>query len=338
MDCTQIRKRLSDPIGFHAPDVLEHIRKCDGCRAEYEAEGILRHGLAVERARVPVSDFGTASGWVALSIQQERTKIMPSIFRQPFATPARRWGLGITLAALAFLVLIPLPYQHTIGTRLTLSSSDPAMAKIDLAAIQSRLSERGLSDVSVTQNADKSAQSLTYSVHGTKDAALAAFAATRDLVPAAAANGQVAFEPWVVQESGSLLAQITGRSFDYTVTTSGKTDAQVAAEIRSQLESQGMQVQNLTVSRTDTSSTMDMTLTPPGGEGTAVIKQVVNGNDVSGKPVEGSIFMPQVDKSLPIDQQVASIKQQLAAHGITNVDVSVVDGKIKVEAKNEIRK
>ena len=42
MDCTQIRKRLSDPIAYHAPDVQSHIRECADCRSVYEAVHLAR--------------------------------------------------------------------------------------------------------------------------------------------------------------------------------------------------------------------------------------------------------------------------------------------------------
>jgi hypothetical protein len=334
MNCTQIRNRLSDPTAYHAPDVQEHIRECAECRAMYESESVLRDSIASERAHVPASDYSTAALWVDRVISKERKHIMPSLISRPFATPARRWGLGIVVAALAFFVLVPFPYENTVGTRLMITSQDYAMTKIDVDAIKARLIERGMPDVSVMRTSEPSSHSLTYHVHGTQADAQAAFEATRDLVPSIAATGEIKLAPWTVKESGSLFAQITGSSFSYNVSTSGRSDAEIAQDIRSQLESQGMQVQNVSVARDDTSTTFNMTFTPPGGEGRAVIKQVIAG-DHAGEPMEGKVFMPQVDKSLPIDEQVAEIKRQLAANGITDVEVTIEDGKIKVEAKKE---
>ena len=335
MDCTQIRKRLSDPIAYHAPDVQKHVRECADCRSVYEAESVLRDSLSAERSRVPASDYGTAAQWINRVTSKEK-KNMPSLISRPFATPARRWSFGLVAAVLAFLVLVPLPYERTVGTRLTITSPDQAMTQINIDALKARLIERGMPDVSVMRTSEPSSHSLTYHVHGTQADAQAAFEATRDLVPAIAATGEIKLAPWTVKESGSLFAQITGSSFSYNVSTSGRSDAEIAQDIRSQLESQGMQVQNVSVARDDTSTTFNMTFTPPGGEGQAVIKQVIAG-DHAGGPMEGNVFMPRVDKSLPIDEQVAEIKRQLAANGITDVAVTVEDGKIKVEAKKEER-
>ena len=336
MDCTQIRKRLSDPIAYHAPDVQLHIRGCADCRSVFEAESVLRDSLSVERSRVPASDYGSAAQWIDRATSKER-KIMPSLITSPLGTPARKWGFGIVAAVFAFLVLVPFPYERTIGTKLTITSPDAAMAQISLDALKSRLAERGLTDVNVARTSGSSGHSLAYYVNGKQDKAQAAFEATRDLIPAVAAGGVVSLEPWTIRESGSLLAQITGHSFNYSASTSGRSDAEIAQDIRSQLESLGMQVQNLSVVRDDTSTTFNMTFTPPGGEGQAVVKQVIAG-DHAGEPMEGTVFMPQVDKSLPIDEQVAEIRRQLAANGIDDVEVTVEDGEIKVETKKEVQK
>ena len=336
MDCTQIRKRLSDPIAYHAPDVQKHIRECADCRSVYEAESVLRDSFSVERSRVPASDYGSAAQWIDRAASKER-KIMPSFITSPLGTPARRWGFGLVAAVFAFLVLVPFSYDRTVGTKLTITSPDKAMAHIDIDALKARLTARGMGDVNVIRTHEPTGHSLTYYVNGTQDEAQAAFEATHNLITAVAAGGVISLEPWTIRESGSLFAQITGRSFNYSAGTSGRSDAEISQDIRKQLESQGIQVQNLSVARDDTSTTFNMTFTPPGGEGEAVVKQVIAG-DHAGQPMEGTVFMPQVDKSLPIDEQVAELKRQLAANGIDDVEVTVVDGKIKVEGKKEVQK
>lgn len=339
MDCTQIRKRLSDAIAYHAPDVQQHIRECADCRSVYEAESVLRDTLSAERARVPASDYGPTKQWIDRATSKERTT-MPSFITKPFGTPARRWGFGIVAAVFAFLVLVPFPYERTVGTKLTITSPDAAMASINLDAIKSRLTERGLGTVKVTRTSDESSHALTYHVNGSQADAKAAFDATRDMIPAAAAKGDIEFAAWTVKETGSLMAQFGARSYDFNVAVSGKSDFDIAQEIRSQLESQGMQISNLSVNRDDTSATMSMTFNPGGdaGQGTAVIKQVVSGDGEQMQAMEGEVFIPQVDKSLPVEQQAEQIRQQLAAKGITDVVVRVENGKLVVEAKNEVKR
>jgi hypothetical protein len=180
---------------------------------------------------------------------------------------------------------------------------------------------------------------LTYHVAGSKSDAKAAFDATRDLIPAAAAKGEIAFAPWTVRESGSLMAQFGLRSYDFSVNTAGLSDAQISDEIRRQLESQGLSMENVWLQRDDTSSTLQMTMSPgEGKEATVTMKAYEVGDGAGQVPMQGSIFIPEADKSLPVEQQAEQIRQQLAAKGITDVDVKVVDGKLVVEAKNEVRK
>jgi hypothetical protein len=166
--------------------------------------------------------------------------------------------------------------------------------------------------------------------------AKAAFDATRDMIPAAAAKGDIEFAAWTVTETGSLMAQFGARSYDFTVNTTGLSDAQIQDEIRRQLESQGMSVNNVWISRDDTSSTLNMTMTPGEGQHATVSLKAIEVGDGPGQAsMQGSVFIPECDKSLPIEQQVEQIKQQLAAKGITDVTVTVEDGKIKVEGKKE---
>jgi hypothetical protein len=337
MDCTQIRKRLSDPIAFHAPDVLAHIRECADCRLVYEAETVLRDSLSAERTRVPATDYGTAAQWIDRVTGKER-KIMPSFITSPLGTPARKWGLGIVVAVLVFLVLVPFPYERTVGTKLTITSPDQAMTQIDVDALKARLAERGMGDVNVVRTTEPSTHSLIYYVRGTQADAKAAFEATRDLVPAVASQGEVDLAAWTVNESGSLLAQIGARTYEFSVNTAGLSDAEIQEEIRRQLETQGMNVNNVWLSRDDTSSTLNMTMTPPGeGEhqATVTLKAHEIGDGPGQLSMQGAVFIPDVDKSLPIEQQVEQIKQQLAAKGIHDVNVTVENGAIKVEAKKE---
>jgi hypothetical protein len=311
MDCTQIRNRLSDQVAFHAPDVQKHIRECADCRAVYEAESVLRDSLSAERKRVPASDYGTARQWIDRVASKER-KIMPSFITSPFGTPARRWGFA---------------------------SSDAAMADINLDALKSRLTERGLKDVKVTRTSEGADHALTYHVYGSQADAKAAFEATRDMIPATAAKGDIEFAAWTVTETGSLMAQFGLKSYDFSVNTAGLSDAEISDEIRRQLESQGLSMQNVWLQRDDTSSTLQMTMSPgEGKEATVTMKAYEVGDGAGQVPMQGSIFIPEVDKSLPVEQQAEQIRQQLAAKGITDVDVKVVDGKLVVEAKNEVRK
>lgn len=338
MDCTQIRKRLSDPIAYHAPDVQRHIRECTDCRSVYEAESVLRDSLSAERLRVPASDYGIAKQWVDRVASKERTT-MPSFITKPFGTPARRWGFAVVAAVFAFLVLVPFPYERTVGTTLTITSPDAAMAQIDLADLKSRLTERGLNDVKVTRTSEGTNHSLTYHVYGSQADAKAAFEATRDMIPASAAKGDIEFAAWKITESGSLMAQFGLRTYDFSVNTAGLSDAEISDEIRRQLESQGLSMQNVWLSRDDTSSTLDMTMSPgEGKEATVRMKAYEVGDGPGQASMQGSVFMPEVDKSLPVEQQAEQIRQQLAAKGIDDVVVSVENGKIKVEAKKEIQK
>lgn len=337
MDCSQIKQRLSEPIGFHSPDVEAHIHACPSCRRVWEAERLLRDGLAAARTdRGLASSLGTASTWVKAVVTHERTHPMKSLVRHPFISVRRRWGfsLAVVAAVLAFLVLVPFSYEHTVGTRLAITSADPAMAQVDIKALNERLAARGLADVTIAWSNEAAGRALTYYVHGSSTEAMAAFAATRDMIPAAAADGHVAIEPWRVRESGSLLAQIGARVFEVHVSAEGKSDAEVEAGIRAQLAAQGMQLQSISYSRdANGQSTVKLegVADVPGGQAQVKIEDVRLGGQPNDS-ISTQIMLSAPDSTLSDEAKIAEIKRQLAAQGITDAEVAIKDGKVEVRA------
>ena len=339
MQCNQIRQLLNNHERTEDSALLAHIGECASCRKLWEAERALRSNLAQARAvgPEPEAPWGSAGMWINRTINEHEDTTMKSLLRHPFITRPRRWGWSLVAAsvALAFLVLVPFAYEHTVGTQLTISSADPAMSKIDLGAIKSRLADKGFDDVTVATSVSPVGPSLVYYVHGSSADASNAFAATRDLVPAAAANGSVSIEPWRVRESGSLLAQISARVFEVHVTSEGKTDAQVTDEIRAQLASQGMQVQNLSYTRDpvtgETRVQIEGATTTSSGEAQIKIQDVRQGASSDGQ-FQTQINVAAPDKNLSDAEKIAQVKEQLAKQGITDAEVTIKDGKIEVKA------
>ncbi len=341
MRCSQIKQLLNDPKPISDSDALDHISQCASCRAAWEAETLLRNKFAAMSAvdGPPEAPWGSAVIWVDRAVREEEENTMKSLLRHPFISRPRRWGWSLTAAAmaLAFLVLIPFAYEHTVGTRLVISSADPAMAQINLDAIKARLAEKGFGDVLVTKSHNAGSPELVYYVHGSSSDAANAFAATRDLVPAATAAGGVAIEPWRVRESGSLLAQISARVFEVKVNGEGKTDAQIEEEIRTQLASQGLQLKNVSYTRDANGQTtvkLEGATTTPQGEAQVKIEEVRQGGPSNGD-FETRIDLAAPDSNLSDAEKIAQIKEQLARQGITDAEVTITDGKIEVKAEKK---
>ncbi|MEW5702817.1 MAG: hypothetical protein AB1792_11400 [Candidatus Zixiibacteriota bacterium] len=344
MNCSELKRRLSDPIGFHSPDAAAHIRACPECRRVWEAERLLRDGLAAARTDGDaVHAMGIASAWVKAVVEPERRHPMKSFVKNPLASARRRWSVSLAAAAvvLAFLVLVPFSYEHTVGTRLLMTSADPEMAQVDLNALTERLAASGLGAVNVAWSNEAGGRALAYYVHGSSSDAMAAFAATRDLIPAEVGNVMIA--PWRVRESGSLLAQIGSRVVEISVSGEGKTEDEMAAEVRQQLEAQGIQAANVTVrkSQSDSCTTVQIGLSGDAGEGSveAQLKCVVNGAE-PGMGADGTIAAKVVlpDSTLTDDEKIAEIKRQLAAQGVQDATVTIENGMIKVECNSKIVK
>ena len=338
MRCSQIRQHLNDSVPLDGADIQEHIGHCAPCRRAWEAERLLRKGFAAARVEQgePVS-MGTAQAWVESVITQEKEHVMKSLIKHPFASPRRRWGwLATATVAAAFLVLVPFSYYCTCGTCLKISSPDASLATTDVAAIEARLTARGLEDVTVRSSGEASGSSVTYFVRGPKIAAQAAFAATRDLLPALAAPPSVSFTPWRERESGSLLAQIGSGIFEIHIDAAGKTEAQLEEEIRSQMTANGMTVGNVSVKREGDSTTVNLEGVVPtssGCTGTVKLRTVEAGS--GSLQVNERIVLPTLDPNLSDAEKIAEIKRQLAANGINNAVVTIENGKVKVEVKEE---
>jgi hypothetical protein len=197
MHCSQIRQRLNDRADLEAPDLRAHVRECAECRREWEAERLLRDKLtAVRNGQPDQQAVGFAAAWIDSVLTNEREHSMQSIFRHPFSTRRRRWGISLAVAtvAVALFVLIPFSYEYTAGTRLTISSADPAFARIDGEAIRNALNASPVVVRNIQRNSDGATHSLTFLVEGSRDQALAALSAVRNLIPAGLAS-EVSIEP-----------------------------------------------------------------------------------------------------------------------------------------------
>lgn len=346
MRCTQVARLLNDAGSAVTPEIQDHITRCAECRDVWEAERVLTRNLASLRADTPTTPtWSETQVWFDRTIIEEKEYPVRSVLRHPFSTRPRRWGFSLAAAtvAMAFLVLVPFPYEHTVGTQLVLTSADPALAAVPTGAFEARFAEQGLSGTSVKTARFANGSSLTYFVSGSHDDAMAAFEATRDLLPALTAAPGVAITPWRVRESGSLLAQIGSGTFSVTVDVTGKTEAEIVAEVRAQLLAQGASIDKLWISKDDASGTISMDLEgtvglPGGGEAQFQLKEVVTGYDLDNGQISTSLFIEEYDPNMSDEEILADIKRLLAERGITDATVTVTDGKIEVICKEIIER
>lgn len=346
MRCTQVAQLLNDGRSVNTPEIQDHITRCTECRDVWEAERVLTRNLSTMRADTPSAPtWNETQVWLDRTLTEEKEYPVRSILRHPLSTRPRRWGFSLAAAtvALALFVLVPFPYEHTVGTQLVLTSADPALARIDTGVFEARFTEGGLSGTSVMTARFANGSSLTYFVPGSHDDAMAAFAATRDLLPALTAPPGVEITPWRVRESGSLLAQIGSGTFSLTVDITGKTEAEIEAEVREQLLAQGARIDKIWISKDDAGGTFSMDLEgqvglPGGEEAQFQLKEVVTGYDLDHGQISTSLFIEEFDPNMSDEEILADIKRRLADRGITDATVTITDGKIEVTCKEFIER
>lgn len=338
MRCTQIKQHLSDPDRPLTPQLAEHVRGCRECHDLWEAEQAIRRSFAAVRTDSSPVRMGTAAAWVNRVATDEEESLVSSIVRHPFSTRGRRWGwtLSVLTVALALFVLVPFSYEHTIGTQVTIPASMAMLQKVDVPAIEARLAEHGFAAVQVATVVDGDAGVLTLSVPGSNENALAVVDAAGDLLPAPSVGTSVKLAPWRVRESGSLLAQITN-TFTVSVNTEGKSEAQIADEIRSQLESQGMQVENLWISKdgNETTLTLEGGVAGASGEQVFEVRLLDDNNNVPNSEFTAKIMIEDLDPNLSEQEKIAEIKRRLAEQGIYDADVQINGDEVKIELKKE---
>ncbi len=337
MRCTRIKQHLTDPDKPLTPDLAEHIRACRECRDLWEAEQTLRRSIEAVRVEPSPARMGTSDAWVDRVVSQQEESLVTSIIRNPFSTHRRRWGwtLSVLTVALAFFVLVPFSYQHTIGTEITIPTNAALLQKVDASAIEARLAETGYASVQVGKRINDDAALLILNVPGSTDDALAVVDAAGDLLPAPLAGANIELAPWRVTESGSLFAQMTN-TLTVSVNTDGKTESQIADEIRAQLQSQGMQVDNLWISKDGNETTMTLEGQVAGTDGEQVFEVHMFDDEAQGDGnISMKLLIEDLDPNLTDVEKIKEVRRRLEAEGIYDADIRIDGDDVKIELQKE---
>jgi hypothetical protein len=152
--------------------------------------------------------------------------------------------MGVVAVLVVFAALVPLPYSVVSAYRanVAVSTSTP----VDIHQYINVLKTLGIPTVSVNVQTSSDATTVTIDGLKTKDdarKAVAAFAPLIGVVPHAS------IEAVRTRISGTLLAQVIQKVFRAEIQASGKSDAQIAAEVESQIRAQGGEVKSVEVQR-----------------------------------------------------------------------------------------
>ena len=126
---------------------------------------------------------------------------------------------------------------------------------------------------------------------------------------------------------------------DLSISTAGRSDAEVEGEIRAQLETMGFLNPQVSFQRSADGAEMRLEAKDP--EGHLIIAEARHKTEGgSGGPEPNLDIMmidPQELKGKSDAEIQAIVERKLAERGITDAQVTVQNGQVKVEAKREVR-
>ncbi len=250
------------------------------------------------------------------------------------------WGIATGIAAVAFVLLfVPVSFDRPIGQQLRFTIEGAQLAAHDVQGLLAVLHKQcGDGPVSVDQG---TMTSLETKLRGKSRAEVETVAAA--LQKELAAKGLTAryeIAPWTERVSSNVYAYAAAQFRELNVSTAGRSEAEVESDIRSQLESMGFQNPNVSFSRTDNGS--EMRVEAEDAEGNKIVAEArheVEGNHPAGEPDFNIMMLDPAELKGKSDAEIkAIVEQHLAERGIKDAQVTVEDGKVRVEARQEIRK
>ena len=123
MRCRDVKRRLNDG-GDLDSEILEHLKECRECAREFEALRTLNSAFDMARNEegLPPTPFkDLKSGLVQLSSQVKENSIMDKMKNNITKHPKFSFGIAVSVCVFAFVLLVPISYEKTVGYELALS-------------------------------------------------------------------------------------------------------------------------------------------------------------------------------------------------------------------------
>lgn len=165
--------------------------------------------------------------------------------------PRLSLGLGLAVALLAFLTLVPFSYNVTVGYTVGSTELD-ATLPFNMDAYAGAMESMGYNDVSINRNVN--GDKATFQVTGLKTE-IAAENAAMVLNTMTNMAAKPAIHPITRAVSGSLYAQAMDRYFTVEFDTDGLTEAEIVESIKASLAAQGATNSEVNVITTEDGST-----------------------------------------------------------------------------------
>ena len=205
------------------------------------------------------------------------------------------WVTAAGIAVVAAILVCPVPYTRTVGWELTVTNPAGRVARIRVPGKSGALAERRAAELR-------------------KHGATVAVAARTERV-------------W-----GSVYAMAKEQLFELHLVFDGKTDAEVADDIRSQLSAGGWTPGDVQVQRSGDSSSVEFGAEDGAGRKMKVVREASGGNEKSAEIELGGLD-DEREPGMTDAQLRDKILKQLQARGLEG-DVTVDGNRIEVRAKS----
>jgi hypothetical protein len=213
MRCEEARRLIGTGNGALDKSLREHIEECSGCARYAEAARVMEHLIDEAKKPEPVISFSAVRDRVNMNAEQQSTweKIMSQIKDQYQTRPRIMAGMGLAIAVLCFMVLVPFSVDQTVGWKISMDGID-AQAMPSPEIMNAAFAAAGLDDVYVESRFDDDSNGKIKDIYVNTPSHEEARQLARAIVASASAEAvQVNIEPVVRIKSQTLIAQVYDR-------------------------------------------------------------------------------------------------------------------------------
>jgi len=332
MHCQKAMRQINSGAAKLDRDIAEHIKSCPTCARAAESALKLRNMFesAGTKDTGTVTPFAQLKSRIEGDARHNQKETIMSILRDQFAARPKLFaGLGLALAVFLFITLVPFSYTTTVGYSLTYADLQGA-GNIDVGQLTSALDALGYGEANIQILNNRLTISKLPDENAAREAAVAFTAVT-------GVSGKPVIEPVTAIVSGSLYAQVMDK-ITVEVDAAGKTDQEIADEIRQKLLSAGMINPDVNVTTSGDEMQISVSADETDGDGNTEdamqLEFKLNGTD--NISFDAPTGMPSIEVSTEgktADQVKAEIEAKLAAEGKEGANVEVIpqaDGRFEI--------
>lgn len=287
-------------------------------------EGTLKHDLDA-LGRASLDHLPTLNNH-APAPERRRATLLETLSMSAVQTlKTRPWAAtaALTAALVLVLLMVPISYTRTLGHEVTLRLPN---GTTETAAFQIGTE---LGRTLQADNVNVSGTTVTARVSGRPVGAIQREAASfARLLSERNIEAGASVSPIQEKTSTNLLAYAAGRVLEIRIEDDGRSDSEIEADIRNQLEAAGLE--NPTVTLTTEGDSRQITIHAEGSDKATVpdeINVLVNGSSANQHKVQ-----IQADRKMSDAELKAEIERQLQASGV-DAEVTVTNGQVSVRKR-----